>query len=88
MPVVNPYRPVPGSTAARRAALRQQAATATPARPRRDPAPPRGPGAADRYGSDVLATDPHRVGPAATRPRSVEVAAEPGMVLEDHDPFA
>ena len=87
MPVVNPYRPVPGSTAARRAALRQQAATATPAPTRvparRDPAPVRGPGAADRYGSDVLATDPHRVGPAATRPRSVEVAAEPGMVLED-----
>ncbi len=83
MLVVNPYRPVPGSTAARRAALRQQAATATPARPRRDPAPVRVPGAADRYGFDVLATDPHRVGPAATRPRSVEVAAEPGTVLED-----
>ena len=87
MLVVNPYRPVPGSTAARRAALRQQAATATPAPTRvparRDPAPVRVPGAADRYGFDVLATDPHRVGPAATRPRSVEVAAEPGTVLED-----
>ena len=87
MLVVNPYRPVPGSTAARRAALRQQAATATPAPTRvparRDPAPVRVPGAADRYGSDVLAADPHRVGPAATRPRSVEVAAEPGTVLED-----
>ena len=33
---------------------------------------------ADRYGFDVLATDPHR-----KRPRSVEVPVEIGMVVED-----
>lgn len=33
----------------------------------------------DRYGPDVLARDPHR----ARRPRSVEVAARLGMVVED-----
>jgi hypothetical protein len=34
---------------------------------------------ADRYGIDVLANDPHR----SRRPKSVERAAEIGMVLED-----
>ncbi|UFU04647.1 DUF3097 domain-containing protein [Ruania suaedae] len=33
----------------------------------------------DRYGSDVLSSDPH----ARTRPRTVEAAAEPGLVVEE-----
>lgn len=33
----------------------------------------------DRYGSDVLAADPHRRG----RPKSVEMSADPGLVVED-----
>ncbi|MCB0937359.1 MAG: DUF3097 family protein, partial [Mycobacterium sp.] len=34
---------------------------------------------ADRYGTDVLADDPHR----CRTPRSVECAVEPGLVVED-----
>ncbi|HEU0189883.1 MAG TPA: DUF3097 domain-containing protein [Mycobacterium sp.] len=34
---------------------------------------------ADRYGSDVLADNPH----AARRPRSAELPVEPGLVVED-----
>ena len=34
---------------------------------------------ADRYGTDILANNPHR----ARRPRSVEVAVDIGMVVED-----
>ncbi|WP_297554360.1 DUF3097 domain-containing protein [uncultured Actinomyces sp.] len=37
----------------------------------------------DRYGSDVLASDPHRDGPFATRPRQVSIPAEYGLVVED-----
>lgn len=37
----------------------------------------------DRYGSDVLASDPHRDGPFATRPRSTKVEATRGLVVED-----
>jgi len=33
----------------------------------------------DRYGADILANDPHRVG----KPRSTEMAAESGLVVED-----
>ncbi|WP_218123030.1 DUF3097 domain-containing protein [Actinomyces ruminicola] len=90
--------PVPGATAARRQALREQAArqqarasaqsapTGARAADRgRTPdrsAPPR-PSVGNRYGGDVLAVDPHRVGPAAVRPESVHVAVTRGMVLED-----
>ncbi|MBE6481445.1 MAG: DUF3097 domain-containing protein [Actinomyces ruminicola] len=45
-------------------------------------APPR-PSVGNRYGGDVLAVDPHRVGPAAVRPESVHVVVARGMVLED-----
>lgn len=34
---------------------------------------------ADRYGADILSNDPHRVG----KPRSTEMAAESGLVVED-----
>ena len=97
MPRVNamPYRsrPVPGSTVERRKALRARAAgRASDSRsggrsPASGPAaaPPSGPSSADRYGGDVLAADPHRVGPHATRPESVHVAVEHGMVLEDRE---
>ncbi|WP_311520006.1 DUF3097 domain-containing protein [uncultured Actinomyces sp.] len=37
----------------------------------------------DRYGSNVLASDPHREGPFATRPRQVPMPAERGLVVED-----
>lgn len=37
----------------------------------------------DRYGQDILATDPHRVGPHANRPVSKQVAAQLGLVVED-----
>lgn len=37
----------------------------------------------DRYGSDVLASDPHRRGPHAVRPESVDTPAEIGLVAED-----
>ncbi|MDO5033965.1 MAG: DUF3097 domain-containing protein [Actinomycetaceae bacterium] len=37
----------------------------------------------DRYGNDVLASDPHRDGPFATRPRSQKMPAERGLVVED-----
>ena len=110
-------RVVPGSTAARRAALRARAerearaagareeAGAEGAVPRRRPAPPSAspstasppsarsspaplipparPSAADRYGGDVLAVDPHRVGPNAIRPESVHVPVRRGLVVED-----
>ena len=110
-------RVVPGSTAARRAALRARAerearaagargeAGAEGAVPRRRPAPPPAspstasppsarsspappipptrPSAADRYGGDVLAVDPHRVGPNAIRPESVRVPVRRGLVVED-----
>ena len=106
-------RAVPGSTAARRAALRARAerearaagaeeAGAEGAVPRRRPAPPPAspstapppsarsspapsarPSAADRYGGDVLAVDPHRVGPNAIRPESVHVPVRRGLVVED-----
>ena len=101
MPRVNamPYRsrPAPGSTVERRKALRAQAAAGrtSDARPGRLPAAagsaaeppsrPSRPSSADRYGGDVLAADPHRVGPHATRPESVHVALERGMVLEDRE---
>ena len=107
-------RVVPGSTAARRAALRARAerevraagaeeAGAEGAARRRRPAPPSAspstarsspapsapsapsarPSAADRYGGDVLAVDPHRVGPNAVRPESVRVPVRRGLVVED-----
>lgn len=37
----------------------------------------------DRYGSDVLAGDPHRAGRYAHRPTTRPLAAEPGLVVED-----
>lgn len=37
----------------------------------------------DRYGSDVLASDPHRDGTFVTRPRQVPMPAERGLVVED-----
>lgn len=37
----------------------------------------------DRYGTNIFAHDPHRDGPHARRPRSVDVHVEYGMVLED-----
>ena len=107
-------RAVPGSTAARRAALRARAerearaagargeagaegavprrrpapplaspSTASPPSTRSSPAPSARPSAADRYGGDVLAADPHRVGPNAIRPESVHVPVRRGLVVED-----
>ena len=107
-------RVVPGSTAARRAALRARAeresraagargeagaegavprrrpaplsaspSTASPPSTRSSPAPSARPSAADRYGGDVLAVDPHRVGPNAIRPESVHVPVRRGLVVED-----
>nr|WP_232011993.1 DUF3097 domain-containing protein [Actinomyces slackii] len=120
-----PYRtPVPGSTAARRAALRARAeaeraelagraepsgqagssdgalsgarpsagrqAGARGAAKRRAAAPTattpaRRPSSSDRYGGDVLAADPHRVGPGAIRPESVPVPVSRGLVVEDRE---
>ncbi|MDO4243013.1 MAG: DUF3097 domain-containing protein [Actinomyces sp.] len=88
-----PRGPVPGSTAARRLALRErQAANGRPSPEqgagRRTGAPAAGgrpPAGADRYGADVLATDPHRVGPHAVRPESVHVPVTRGMVVEDRE---
>ncbi|MDD9207409.1 DUF3097 family protein, partial [Georgenia sp. 10Sc9-8] len=37
----------------------------------------------DRYGSDVLANDPHRAGSFAHRPTAREQAAEHGLVVEE-----
>jgi hypothetical protein len=37
----------------------------------------------DRYGSDVLATDPHRTGAFAHRPTTRDQPAEPGLVVEE-----
>ena len=37
----------------------------------------------DMYGTNIFEFDPHRDGPGARRPRSVEVPVEYGMVLED-----
>lgn len=58
----------------------------------RQPAPGRGaaaaaarPSSSDRYGGDVLSTDPHRTGPGAIRPESVHVPVARGMVLEDRE---
>ena len=107
-------RVVPGSTAARRAALRARAerearaagareeagaegavprrrpappsaspSTASPPSARSSPAPSARSSAADRYGGDVLAVDPHRVGPNAIRPESVHVPVRRGLVVED-----
>ena len=101
-------RVVPGSTAARRAALRARAeresraagaegavprrrptppspspSTAPPPSARSSPAPSARPSAADRYGGDVLAVDPHRVGPNAIRHESVHVPVRRGLVVED-----
>ena len=107
-------RVVPGSTAARRAALRARAerearaagareeagaegavprrrpappsaspSTASPPSARSSPAPSARSSAADRYGGDVLAADPHRVGPNAIRPESVHVPVRRGLVVED-----
>ncbi|MDY3678247.1 MAG: DUF3097 domain-containing protein [Actinomyces urogenitalis] len=90
-----PRRTVPGSTAARRAALREQAArqqqearaagrlTEAEAQRRRSAAAPSRPTTSDRYGGDVLAADPHRVGPHAVRPASVHVPVTAGLVVED-----
>nr|WP_205570020.1 DUF3097 domain-containing protein [Actinomyces lilanjuaniae] len=110
MPRVNtpaPYRqPVPGSTAARRAALRARAQARTTQVPgagtsrttaagQAPPDPPspaptssaqgplRQPSSTDRYGSDVLSADPHRVGPAAVRPQSAPLRVSRGLVVED-----
>ncbi|MBO3723986.1 DUF3097 domain-containing protein [Actinomyces bowdenii] len=97
MPRVNtPYRPpVPGSTAARRAALRaraEQSAGQSPHSPRggqgrQDTRGARGgaraPSSSDRYGGDVLSADPHRQGPHAVRPASVSMPVARGMVVED-----
>ncbi|MFC7405966.1 DUF3097 domain-containing protein [Georgenia alba] len=38
---------------------------------------------ADRYGTDVLASDPHRSGAYAHRPTTTERPAEPGLVVEE-----
>lgn len=40
-------------------------------------------GVTDRYGSDVLASDPHRTGPHAHRPTTRDEPAEPGLVVEE-----
>lgn len=97
MPRVNaqPYRsrPVPGSTVERRKALRARAAEAgadvesggTGGTRREEPARPARPSTSNRYGGDVLTTDPHRVGPGAVRPESVHVPLSRGMVLEDRE---
>ncbi|PFG41263.1 Protein of unknown function (DUF3097) [Georgenia soli] len=37
----------------------------------------------DRYGSDVLSADPHRTGSYAHRPITRDLAAEPGLVVEE-----
>lgn len=37
----------------------------------------------DRYGTDIFASDPHRVGDFAHRPHSKQVPAERGLVVED-----
>lgn len=37
----------------------------------------------DRYGTDIFASDPHRVGDFAHRPHSKKVPAERGLVVED-----
>lgn len=37
----------------------------------------------DRYGRDVLSSDPHRYGDFAITPASVPVEARPGLVIED-----
>jgi len=37
----------------------------------------------DRYGADVLSSDPHRSGAYAHRHRSTTAAAEPGLVVEE-----
>ncbi|MPV37198.1 DUF3097 domain-containing protein [Georgenia subflava] len=37
----------------------------------------------DRYGSDVLSTDPHRTGAFAHRPTARDQGAEPGLVVEE-----
>ncbi len=57
--------------------------TASPPSTRSSPAPSARPSAADRYGGDVLAVDPHRVGPNAIRPESVHVPVRRGLVVED-----
>ena len=60
--------------------------TASPPSARPSTAPsalPARPSAADRYGGDVLAVDPHRVGPNAIRPESVHVPVRRGLVVED-----
>lgn len=81
-----PYsRPVPGATAARRLALREQAAAQAPCQPPSKTAAPAPPSATNRYGGDVLRVDPHRTGPGAVRPQSVRVRLERGMVLEDRE---
>ena len=100
MPRVNtpaPYRsPVPGSTAARRAALRaraeaeqKQQAQGAPAASRSrggaaaSKSAARRPSSSDRYGGDVMSVNPHRTGPGAIRPESVHVPVTPGLVVED-----
>lgn len=50
---------------------------------RRAPHKTTGPTATDRYGGDVLSVNPHRVGPGAIRPESVEVPIRRGLVVED-----
>lgn len=50
---------------------------------RRESKPVTGPSATDRYGTDVLQVNPHRVGPGAIRPESVEVPIRRGLVVED-----
>ena len=37
----------------------------------------------DRYGSDVLSSDPHRTGAYAHRPTTRDEPAEPGLVVEE-----
>ena len=100
MPRVNtpaPYRsPVPGSTAARRAALRARAEAEQKQQAQNAPAGSRShggaaastpaarrPSSSDRYGGDVLSVNPHRTGPGAIRPESVHVPVTPGLVVED-----
>ena len=56
----------------------------TPLERRRAEAPaPSRPSVSDRYGTDVLAADPHRVGSHAVRPESVHVPVTRGLVVED-----
>lgn len=40
-------------------------------------------GVIDRYGTDIFASDPHRDGAFANRPRSTKMPAERGLVVED-----